>query len=101
FIVEGIPAVLVGILTVFYMTDRPSHAAWLDPEEQKWLANELHAELEAKKRLRNYTIKEAFSDRHILTLITAYFLALTGSLGTIYWIPTFLKRISGFSNQTV
>jgi predicted MFS family arabinose efflux permease len=83
------------------MTDRPSHAAWLDPEEQRWLANELQTELEAKKKLRNYTIKEAFCDRHILTLITAYFLALTGSLGTIYWIPTFVKRISGFSNQSV
>ena len=31
----------------------------------------------------------------------AYFLALTGALGTIYWIPTFMKRISGFSNQSV
>jgi ACS family tartrate transporter-like MFS transporter len=31
----------------------------------------------------------------------AYFLALTGALGTIYWIPTFAKRLSGFSNQTV
>ena len=44
---------------------------------------------------------EAFCDPRILTLIAAYFLALTGALGTIYWIPTFLKRISGFSNQTV
>jgi predicted MFS family arabinose efflux permease len=34
-------------------------------------------------------------------LIFGYFLALTGALGTIYWIPTFVKRVSGFSNQTV
>jgi ACS family tartrate transporter-like MFS transporter len=101
FIVEGAPAVIVGIITLFYMTDRPSDARWLTPEEQQWLVNELQTELEAKKKVRSYTIKEAFCDRHILTLITAYFLALTGLLGTVYWIPTFLKRISGFPTQTI
>jgi ACS family tartrate transporter-like MFS transporter len=101
FIVEGAPAVIVGIITLFYMTDRPSHARWLAPEEQQWLVSELQTELEAKKKIRNYTIREAFSDRHILILITAYFLALTGFLGTVYWIPTFVKRISGFPTQTI
>jgi ACS family tartrate transporter-like MFS transporter len=101
FILEGIPAVLVGIITLFYMTDRPTEAGWLDPDEQKWLVNELQTELQAKKRSRNYTITEAFCDRQILILIAAYFLALTGALGTVYWIPTFVKRISGFSNQAV
>jgi ACS family tartrate transporter-like MFS transporter len=101
FILEGIPAVLVGISTLLYMTDRPTEANWLAPEERKWLVNELQAELHAKKRLRNYTIAEAFCDRQILLLMTAYFVALTGALGTIYWIPTFVKRISGFSNQSV
>ena len=101
FILEGIPAVLVGISTWWYMTDRPTQAGWLDPEEREWLVHELQTELQAKKRLRNYTITEAFSDRQIQILIAAYFLALTGALGTIYWIPTFLKRISGFSNQAV
>jgi MFS transporter, ACS family, tartrate transporter len=101
FIVEGIPAVVVGIITLLYMTDRPSNASWLHSDEQQWLVNELQTELEAKKKLRNYTIKQAFCDRHILTLITAYFLALTGALGTVYWIPTFVKRLSGLPNQTV
>ena len=101
FILEGIPAVLVGITTWLYMTDRPKEAGWLNPDEQQWLVNELQTELQAKKRLRDYTIKEAFVDRQIQILIAAYFLALTGALGTIYWIPTFMKRISGFSNQSV
>ena len=101
FILEGIPAVLVGIVTLLYMTDRPPQATWLNPDERTWLINELETELQSKKNLRNYTIKEAFCDRQILILISAYFLALTGFLGTIYWIPTFLKRISGLSNQTV
>src|SRR5947207_11439252 len=101
FILEGIPAAVVGIITYFYMTDRPAQAGWLPQDERDWLVNELQAELQAKKKIRNYTIMEAFCDLRILRLIFAYFLALTGALGTIYWIPTFMKRLSGLSNQTI
>jgi ACS family tartrate transporter-like MFS transporter len=101
FILEGIPAIVLGIVTVFYLTDWPVQARWLPQDERDWLINELQAELQAKKKIRNYTIMEAFCDLRILRLIFGYFLALTGALGTIYWIPTFVKRLSGFSNQTV
>jgi ACS family tartrate transporter-like MFS transporter len=101
FILEGLPAVVVGIITYFYMTDRPAQAHWLPDDERDWLVNELRAELEAKKKLRNYTIMEAFRDRRILTLMTAFFLALTGALGTVYWIPTFVKRLSRAPNERV
>ena len=101
FILEGIPAIVLGIVTVFYMTDWPAQARWLPRDERDWLVNELQAELRAKKMLRNYTITEAFWDQRILRLILAYFLALTGALGTVYWIPTFVKRLSGFSNRSV
>jgi MFS transporter, ACS family, tartrate transporter len=101
FIAEGIPAVVVGIITYFYMTDRPVQASWLPHNERDWLVSELQTELQAKKKIRNYTIREAFCDLRILRLILAYFLALTGALGTVYWIPTFVKRLSGFHNRTV
>jgi len=61
----------------------------------------LQAELEAKKKNRNYTVLEVFGERRTLILILAYLLAMTGYLGNVYWIPTFVKRVSGFSNQTV
>ena len=101
FILEGIPAIVLGIITIFYLTDRPSDARWLPQDERDWLVHELQAELDAKKKIRNYTIIQAFCDRRILLLIAVWFLALTGSLGTIYWIPTFVKRLAGFSDQTV
>ena len=101
FILEGIPAVVVGITTYFYMTDLPVQAAWLPNDERDWLVKELQEELQAKNKIRNPTILEAFGDARILRLTLAYFLALTGALGTIYWIPTFLKRLSGLSNEGV
>jgi ACS family tartrate transporter-like MFS transporter len=101
FIVEGIPAIVLGIVTIFYLTDHPQQARWLPEEERQWLVRKLQDEMEAKKKLRNYTIRQAFSDRRILQLTVAWFVALTGSLGTIYWIPTFVKRLSGASDRTV
>jgi ACS family tartrate transporter-like MFS transporter len=101
FILEGIPAVVVGIITYFYMTDRPMQAPWLRHDERDWLVKELQEEKQAKNRIRTPTIWEAFGDARTLRLTLAYFLALTGALGTIYWLPTFLKRLSGGSNQTV
>jgi MFS transporter, ACS family, tartrate transporter len=101
FILEGIPAIVLGIITVFYLTDWPGQARWLPPDERDWIVNQLQAELKAKTTIRNYTTMEAFCDLRTLRLIVAYFLALTGALGTIYWIPTFVKRLSGFSDRTV
>ena len=101
FILEGIPAVILGIITIFYMTDWPAQACWLHHDERNWLVNELQAEVAAKKKKRNYTIGEVFRERRVLILILAYFLAMTGYLGNVYWVPTFVKRLSGFSNQTV
>jgi sugar phosphate permease len=101
FILEGIPAVVLGIITIFYMTDWPAQACWLPHDERNWLVNELQAEVAAKKKKRNYTIGEVFRERRVLILILAYFLAMTGYLGNVYWVPTFVKRLSGFSNQTV
>jgi ACS family tartrate transporter-like MFS transporter len=101
FVLEGFPAVALGIITVFYLTDWPAQARWLPEQERNWLVNELQAELAAKKKVQNYTIMEVFRERRILVLVIAYLLAMTGYLGNVYWIPTFVKRVSGFSNQTV
>ena len=101
FILEGIPAILLGIVTVFYLTDWPSQARWLPQKEREWLVDELQAELRAKKTIRDYTVWEAFSDRRILVLIVAWFLALSGILGNTYWVPVFLKRLTGFPTRTI
>lgn len=101
FVLEGIPAIVLGIITIFYLTDWPAQARWLPKAERNWLVSELQAELEAKKKKRNYSMIEVFGERRILILVLAYLLAMTGYLGNVYWVPTFVKRVSGFSNQTV
>jgi len=101
FILEGIPAIVLGIITVFYLTDWPAQARWLPALERNWLVSELQAELQTKKEKHSYTMMEVFGERRVLALVLAYLLAMTGYLGNVYWIPTFVNRISGYSNQTV
>ena len=101
FILEGIPPVLLGMATLFYLTDRPSQASWLPGDERDWLVGQLQAELLAKKKIRDYSIRAAFCDRRVALLIAAWFFALSGILGNLYWVPTFLKRLGGFSTPTV
>jgi MFS transporter, ACS family, tartrate transporter len=101
FVVEGIPPIILGVVALFYLTDRPQQARWLPVDERTWIMRELEAELRAKKNARQYTIWQVFRDKQVLLLILPIFLTLVGSQSALFWIPTFLKRISGLSGQQV
>lgn len=101
FILEGIPAVLFGIITLFYLTDWPRQAKWLRPDEQHWITEQLRREREAKKRVRAYSIWEAIRHRDVVFLTLCYFCAMTGSYGIGFWFPTIVKRLSGLSDLKV
>jgi ACS family tartrate transporter-like MFS transporter len=101
FILEGIPPIVLGIATLFYLTDWPRQARWLPEDERDWITAELEAETKAKKGVRDYSIGQAFRDRRVLWLMLVWFLALAGSNSSIFWLPTFIKRVSGLPNTTV
>ncbi len=101
FILEGIPAVVFGVITLFYLTDWPRTASWLRPDERDWINDELEREKQAKKKVRSYTIWQAFSQRDVILLTLSYFCATTGGYGISFWLPTILKRLSGQSDLRV
>jgi D-galactonate transporter len=101
FIVEGIPAILFGIITVFYLTDWPREARWLPPEEREWITAELEQEAQAKKATRAYKILEALRQPTVIQLTLIYFFAVSSIYSLSIWLPTFLKRASGMSNLAV
>jgi ACS family tartrate transporter-like MFS transporter len=101
FIIEGIPAIFLGVVAIFYLTDWPHQARWLSQEQRDWISGELQDELRAKKRIRTYTIWQAFCDRQILLLMVPYFFALTGAQASVFWVPTFFKRMSGLPGPSV
>jgi ACS family tartrate transporter-like MFS transporter len=101
FILEGIPAVVFGVVSVFYLTDWPREARWLDPDEREWITTRLEEEKQAKKKVRSYTIWQALSQRDVILLTLCYFCATTGGYGIAFWLPTILKRLSGQSDIRV
>jgi ACS family tartrate transporter-like MFS transporter len=101
FIIEGIPAVVVGVITVWYLTDWPEQAKWLPADEKAWITTELKREKEAKNQRRSFRVWEALRHRDVILLTGCYFCAMTGSYGIAFWLPTILKRLSGRSDLQV
>jgi len=95
FIVEGIPPVILGLITIFYLTDWPHQASWLSQAQREWIAGEIETETRAKKKSCNLTIWQAIRDKRVLILLVPYVLALTSAQSSLFWIPTFIKRLSG------
>ncbi len=101
FVLEGLPAVLFGIITFFYLTDRPSEAKWLTEPERNWLVDEIKKEDEAKQDAGHVRLKDMFSNMRTWRLGVIYlFLAMVG-VGLPLWLPTIVKDFSRVSNTSV
>lgn len=101
FILEGIPAIVLGVITIFYLTDWPTQARWLPVDERSWITEQLRREKQTKNRRRSFSVWEALRNRDVILLTLCYFCAMTGSYGIAFWLPTILKRISGQSDLRV
>ena len=101
FILEGIPAIVFGVVSIFYLTDWPRQAKWLQDDEREWITGELEREKRAKEEARHYSMWQALRNREVLLLTLAYFFIVTSQYGFNVWIPTIVKSMSGASNFTV
>ncbi|MDT5155731.1 MAG: transporter, family, tartrate transporter [Acidobacteriota bacterium] len=101
FILEGLPALIFGVVTIFYLTDWPRDAGWLTTEEREWITNELEREKSARRAERTYSVWEAVKHRNVLLLALAYFCSVTSAYGFNFWLPTIVKGLSGLSNLLV
>ena len=101
FILEGIPSIVLGVVTLFYLADWPKQAKWLPADECDWITSELTKENQAKKSVHSFRIWEALRHRDVVLLTLCYFCALTGGYGVSFWLPTILKRLSGLTDLKV
>jgi ACS family tartrate transporter-like MFS transporter len=101
FIVEGIPAVIFGFVTIYYLTDWPREARWLPDDEKQWIIQELEREKKERKAVRQISMWQALHHRDVLLLVGAYFFATVGFYGLNIWMPTLLKQASGWSDLKV
>jgi ACS family tartrate transporter-like MFS transporter len=102
FILQGIPAVILGIVTFFYLTDRPRHAHWLSGEERDWLEGEIGREREEKQRKHQISQWQALRNPRVLHLTAIYFTIVLGFYGLNFFLPTIIKQIDPkYSNTNV
>jgi ACS family tartrate transporter-like MFS transporter len=102
FIAWGIPSVLLGILTLFYLTDRPRQAPWLTEEEGTALETTLEREKrEQKQQVGHISIGQALSNPKVLALAAAYFFVVTGSYGVELYLASIVKDWYGLDVKRV
>ena len=99
FVLEGMPAVVLGVVAFFYLTDWPGDAKWLAPEQRQWIQDKLREEKPAN--VQAPSIGQALRSRTILLLAAVTFLNYFAFYSFTFWFPTMLKRQSGFSDMNV
>jgi MFS transporter, ACS family, tartrate transporter len=101
FVLEGLPAVVLGVVTLYFLPDWPADAKWLAKDEREWITRELEQEKAAKIDARGISIGKALRMPRVILLTLVYFLSVTGIYGFAMWFPTILKRTTGYSDLTV
>ena len=97
FIIEGIPSLLLGVMSWFYLTDKPAKADWLTSEQKAWLSSRLDAEVTAKATSKHMSLGQALGSPRVLTLSLIYFGFVGALYGMQFWLPQIVKAF-GFSN---
>jgi ACS family tartrate transporter-like MFS transporter len=94
FIIEGIPAILLGISVLFLMSESPEKAKWLTPEESDWLRGELAREQAEKGAGHGSSLLSGLSHPTVWHLTAVYFLLVTGAYGFEFWMPGIVKKMN-------
>jgi ACS family tartrate transporter-like MFS transporter len=101
YIAEAIPTVLIGVVTLFVMTDRPEQAKFLTEAEKNWLTARLASERKAKESVKTFGMLQSMFDPKVLLLSLNYFGIVVASLGVLIFVPQIIKSIGDSGNMTV
>jgi MFS transporter, ACS family, tartrate transporter len=97
FIIEAAPAVLLGAVTYFYLTDRPSDAQWLEADERTWLTGRLDAERRQREAVHQISVGQAIFNPRVWALALVYFGLVACNYGVGFWLPQIIKQF-GLTN---
>jgi ACS family tartrate transporter-like MFS transporter len=101
FVVEGLPAVALGVLSLRVLTDRPEAAAWLSSDERRWLASTM-AEERARTRDRDHaSIGASLTNPQVWLLSAVFFMHGVVNYGIFLWLPTLLRDVTGAQGVTL
>jgi len=101
YLVEGLPAVVLGFVVLGFLTEKPADAHWLTAEQREWLSARIyseHTEAEGRTRL---SFRAALEHPTVWLLALIMFCCQTGSYGLTLWVPTIVKGLSGYTDFEV
>lgn len=101
FVLEGIPAVLLGVVAYLWLTERPDEASWLAPEERRWLVERLAREKVRHDRPDLARMSDAFRSAGTWLLGLIKFSVLLGFFGLTLWLPQILKGMTHASTLEI
>src|SRR6201990_1241584 len=100
FILEALPSVLVGLCVLFYLTDFPRQARWLQADEIAWLEDVQATEKRNKEKVEHLSLFQALTDARILLCALVYFCLNAASYGVAFFLPTIIKDFGVSDTQT-
>ena len=101
YIAEAVPTVIIGIVTLFVLTDKPEQAKFLTQPEKDWLSAKLLSERKAKEAIKTFTLWQGLTDTKVLLLALNYFGIVVASLGMLIFIPQIIRSLGTFSTMTI
>jgi ACS family tartrate transporter-like MFS transporter len=100
FIIEAVPAVILGVVVLFYLTDRPEKAKWLADDQRAWLVAEMDAERARKQTHAKHNLLSGITDLRVLALSLIYFGTSAGLYTLGIWAPQIIRSF-GLSTMAV
>jgi MFS family permease len=100
FVMEALPAVLLGIVFYCVMPDRPADARWLPAAERDWLVRRLDSERQRDRPLRHMSLWQVLRNRYVLVLALVYAGGAAASSGLSIWQPQIIKSFGLTNMQT-
>ncbi len=100
FLCEGLPCIVLGLIALRLIVDRPADAKWLSNDEKNYLAAQLQRSSNGDSR-KHHSFKQVISDPRVLLLGIAYFCIICGHYTVSFWLPTMLKNAGVTSTMQI
>jgi ACS family tartrate transporter-like MFS transporter len=91
FLIEGVPSVLVGVTVLWYLTDKPRDARWLDDRQRAWLVERMEQDAKGSSVAHSMPALHGLRQPVIWLLALPYFFMLTAAYGYTFWAPTVIR----------
>jgi ACS family tartrate transporter-like MFS transporter len=95
FLLEGVPAIVLGVFALRALTDRPSEAHWLTDSQRGWLTQTMEAEKERRAAVGHTSLTRSLRSGRVWLLCTIYFLNTLVTYGIYLWLPKMLTEAAG------